>query len=143
MADRPLWKTHHLQGHHFDQAARRPHAQLWSPISNPRFGVRGGRGGRIRQLAHGFLYIPINTYVTLLLAPKKRFCPSDPDTMTNTDLEAMASWSGKNSRATRGVLIYYLRHSLEIAGEVRLSPENPHYRVTLAIIGLPRVTVKK
>ena len=70
-----------------------------------RFEVRGGRG-----LAHGVAYpwVPKNLPLTrkVYLLPltvselfswlQKRLRPSDPDRMTNTALEAIASSSGKN-----------------------------------------------
>ena len=111
----PFWfqrlvKYKLIQGDHWwSDSSTTPHDEinLWSPIcytSTP-FGVRGGRVW-IHSIAHSCvppISSPMTHMVYLLpclsykLAPKAFLSarPSDPDMMTNTAPEAIASSSGK------------------------------------------------
>ena len=65
-------------------------------FSTPRFGGLGGSGmGPFDSAPMGSYWLPIDTYGLSLTVSA---CSSDPDTMTNTALEAIASSSGKSGK---------------------------------------------
>ena len=122
-------------------------------FATPRFGVRGSRGwahsiGRpwvptSSPLTCMVYLLPVLSYVILRAA--KAFPPAhpptDPDTMTNTALEATASWSGKKpseaypwlSEARRCNSVYYeITHLLLSVYLKQSKQEKPTYGGTKA-----------